>query len=201
MRHGIDGNRLGRSSSLLKATLRDIAKATLLHQRICTTKAKAKQARRLVEKLITLGKKDTLAAKRRAFAILCDHSLVSDLFKNIAGRFKSRLGGYTRIIPLAERRGDNAFLVYLELTEKVEVAKPVKPKAEEKTKVKIDAVQPKKEQGKIEVKKQSEETKKETSHRQEISTPPPKKDLGNKGQSKSALGGIKRLFNKKPPSQ
>src|SRR5205085_8609000 len=70
------------------------------------------------EKLITLGKKDTLAARRRAFAILCDHTLVSSLFKETAPRFKSRLGGYTRIIPFNKRIGDNAEMVFLELTEK-----------------------------------------------------------------------------------
>jgi len=119
MRHGLAGNKLGRSSSLRKATVRDIAKATLLHQRICTTKAKAKEARKLVERLITLGKKGTLAGRRKAFSILCDHKLVSSLFTNISPRFKNRAGGYTRIIPLAKvRRGDNAVLAFLELTEK-----------------------------------------------------------------------------------
>src|SRR6185295_17044125 len=118
MRHKISGNRLSRNKSLRKATLRDLAKATLIDQRICTTSAKAKEARKLVEKLITLGKKDTLAARRRAFAILCDHSLVSSLFKETAPRFKNRLGGYTRIIPFNQRIGDNAEMVFLELTEK-----------------------------------------------------------------------------------
>jgi large subunit ribosomal protein L17 len=118
MRHKISGNRLSRNKSLRKATLRDLAKATLIDQRICTTSAKAKEARKLVEKLITLGKKDTLAARRRAFAILCDHSLVSSLFKETAPRFKARTGGYTRIIPFNNRIGDNAKMVFLELTEK-----------------------------------------------------------------------------------
>jgi large subunit ribosomal protein L17 len=118
MRHKIAGNRLSRNASLRKATLRDLAKATLVDQRICTTRAKAKEARRLVEKLITLGKKDTLAARRRAFAILCDHSIVSSLFKETAPRFKSRAGGYTRIIPFNNRLGDNAEMVFLELVEK-----------------------------------------------------------------------------------
>ena len=118
MRHKIAGNRLSRNQSLRKATLRDLAKAALIDQRICTTRAKAKEARRLVEKLITLGKKDTLAARRRAFAILCDHALVSSLFKETAPRFKNRLGGYTRIIPFNKRIGDNAEMVFLELTEK-----------------------------------------------------------------------------------
>ena len=128
MRHHIDGNRLGRNSSLRKATVRDIAKATLVHQRVCTTKAKAKEARRLVEKLITLGKRADLASKRRAFSILCDHHLDSNLFNKTATRFKSRLGGYTRIIPLSQRRGDNAHLVYLELTEKEIIVPTTKPK-------------------------------------------------------------------------
>ena len=121
MRHGVAGNRLGRNQSLRKATIRDMAKATLLRQRILTTKAKAKEARKLVEKLITLGKKGTLAHKRRAFAILVDHNLVKELFDNIAKRFNTRQGGYTRIIPLGFRRGDNAQLIYLELTENSEI--------------------------------------------------------------------------------
>ena len=70
MRHAKAGNRLSRNQSLRKATLRDLARATLVQERICTTRAKAKEARKLIDKLITLGKKDTLAARRRAFAIL-----------------------------------------------------------------------------------------------------------------------------------
>src|SRR5210317_995063 len=110
MRHGISGNKLGRNSALRKATVRDIAKATLLRQRICTTKAKAKEARKLVDRLITLGKKGTLAHKRKAYSILCNHKIVSELFSKMAPRFLKRNGGYTRIIPLAARRGDNAHL-------------------------------------------------------------------------------------------
>ena len=121
MRHGKSGNRLSRNASLIKATLRDMAKAIFLQERICTTRAKAKEARKMIEKLITLGKKDTLAARRRAFAILCDHAEVSQLFTNIAPRFKSRAGGYTRIIPYVQRAGDNAELAFLELTEKSRV--------------------------------------------------------------------------------
>jgi len=118
VRHQKAGNRLSRNQSLRKATLRDMAKAVLIQERICTTRAKAKEARKLIEKLITLGKKDTLPARRRAFAILCDHGLVSQLFRETAPRFKSRPGGYTRIIPYMQRGGDNAELAFLELTEK-----------------------------------------------------------------------------------
>ena len=112
MRHGVAGNRLSRNRSLRKATLRDLAKATLIHQRVCTTFNKAKEARKLVEKLITLGKKGQLAHRRRAFAILCDHQLVSELFTKISPRFKSRVGGYTRLIPVGIRRGDSAQMTY-----------------------------------------------------------------------------------------
>src|ERR1700722_6782730 len=118
MRHAKSGNRLSRNQSLRKATLRDMAKAIFLQERICTTRAKAKEARKMIEKLITLGKKDTLAARRRAFAILCDHTEVSQLFSQVAPRFKARNGGYTRIIPYIQRGGDNAELAFLELTEK-----------------------------------------------------------------------------------
>ncbi len=118
MRHKIAGNRLSRNRSLRKATMRDMARSILIEQRIFTTKAKAKEARKFIEKLITLGKKDTLAARRRAFAILCDHTLVSSLFQETAPRFKNRMGGYTRIIPFNKRIGDNAEMVFLELTEK-----------------------------------------------------------------------------------
>ncbi len=121
MRHRKAGNRLSRNQSLRKATLRDMAKATLVQERICTTRAKAKEARKLIDRLITLGKRDTLAARRRAFAILCDHVLVSRLFKETSPRFKERPGGYTRIIPFNKRAGDNAQLVFLELTEKSRV--------------------------------------------------------------------------------
>lgn len=141
MRHGIAGNTLNRKTAHRKATVRDIAKSTLIRQRISTTKVKAKEARKLVDQLITLGKKGTLADKRRAFAILCDHKLVSELFDKIAPRFKERKGGYTRIILAGNRRGDNAELVYLELTEKEQIIlkkvaskdKKVKAVSEDKT--------------------------------------------------------------------
>ncbi len=123
MRHGIAGNKFGRNQKLRQATVRDLAKAVLKHQRIRTTRAKAAEARKLVEKLITMGKEDTLAARRRAFAILCDHELVKMLFNSVASRFKFRQGGYTRIIKFAVNRpGDNAEMVLLELTEKDQAA-------------------------------------------------------------------------------
>jgi large subunit ribosomal protein L17 len=119
MRHGLSGNKFGRNQKLRQATVRDLAKALLTHESIQTTQAKALEARKLVEKLITKGKKNTLAAKRQAFAILCDHNLVSRLFNVVAPLFATRHGGYTRILKFAlNRPGDNARMVLLELTEK-----------------------------------------------------------------------------------
>ena len=212
MRHRLNDNRLGRFSSLRKATVRDLAKATLKHQRICTTRVKAKYARRLVEQLITLGKQDTLAAKRRAFAILCDHGLVSDLFGKIAGRFKSRLGGYTRIIPLSERRGDNAHLVFLELTEKeIIVAPPKTAKAVKETHAhdhKHDHAHPhvhkaEAKQAKTEDKTHTHEEKKEQPPKKQPMSAPPAKGahIKDKGKSRDVMGGFKRFFTKKPPSE
>lgn len=123
MRHGISGNKFGRNQTLRKATIRDLCRAVIKSECIKTTRAKAVEARKAVEKLITMGKANTLAAKRRAFAILIDHSLVSRLFNEIAPRFANRQGGYTRLIKFAvNRQGDNAEMVLLELTERAVVA-------------------------------------------------------------------------------
>ncbi len=161
MRHGVAGKKFGRNQKLREATIRDLVKAVLINQVIRTTKVKAGEARKLVDKMITMGKKNTLAAKRRAFAILCDHALVSDLFNKIAPRFAARQGGYTRIIKLAvNRQGDNAEMVILELTEK-----SVEPKKEEVAqakgkKVEDAVVVDKKAEKKTAVKKPVEEKEK-----------------------------------------
>ncbi len=196
MRHKIAGNKLGRNSSLRKATVRDIAKATLIAQRICTTKAKAREARKLVDKLITMGKKGTLADKRRAFAILCDHKIVSNLFKNTAPRFTNRVGGYTRIIPIGLRRGDNAQLAYLELTEKTEIIIS-KPKS---------AASSKKEDLKPETAPSDETDQTPATPKKEkksnVKTYDEKAAQKDKGKSgKKIVSGIRKMFNRKSPEQ
>ncbi len=184
MRHGLSGNRLGRNSSLRKATMRDVAKATLIQQRIRTTLPIAKEARKYVDRLVTLGKKGTLAHKRQAFAILCDHQLVSDLFDKIAPRFRARAGGYTRIIPLSFRRGDNARMAFLELTEKEEVI--VKPKLATTKKSKTVDVEVEAE-GK-------EEGKKADLPKTAAQKHLPAED---KGKAKPKVGMIKKMFQRK----
>ena len=195
MRHHKARTRLSRNSTLRQATMRDLAKAVLIQQRICTTKPKAKEARKLVDRLITLGKDGTLAAKRRAFAVLCDHHLVSQLFSSTAPRFNSRQGGYTRVIPLGHRRGDNAQLAYLELTEKDKVIiSKKKTEAQSKSQIKT---------------KPSEETAPEKKKTPPIKTETgpsaghSKKDVVIQEKPKSSpkfLGGIRNMFTKKPPS-
>ncbi len=192
MRHRIAGNRLNRFSSLRKATLRDLAKATLEKQRICTTKAKAKEARKLVDRLVTLGKRNTLAAKRRAFAILCDHDLVSHLFNKLAPLFSGRMGGYTRIIHLPQpRRGDNASLVFLELTEKI-VETPKKAPASARAKGDKDK----------KVKTDAPEVKKEEPQKKPAAPAKPveKEQPIHKPAKPKLLGGVKKIFNKKSPT-
>lgn len=208
MRHRIAGNTLNRQTAHRKATVRDLAKATLIQKRICTTKAKAKEGRKMVDKLITLGKKGTLADKRRAFAILCDHKLVSDLFNNTAPRFKERNGGYTRIIPYTNRRGDNAELVFLELTEIEEtiISKTKKPKKEKKvdfskvsktTEKKSDkAEEPKASETKTKPKKDAKaKTKDESKDKVK------KSKTDDKANQKGIVGGLKGMFKRKQPGQ
>ena len=119
MRHMKSGRKLGRNTNHRRATLRNIARNLFIHERITTTPAKAKAARRFAEKLITLARKDTLHARRIALSRLPDREVVDILFEEIAPRFVDRPGGYTRIIPLAKRRlGDAAPQVIFELVEK-----------------------------------------------------------------------------------
>lgn len=124
MRHSKRTKRLGRTASERKALMRSLVVDVLKKQRITTTLAKAKETRRWVDKVITLGKKGDLASQRMAFAILRDRSLVKELVTEIAPRFSRRNGGYTRILRRPNgRKGDNASLVFLELTEQ----KPLEP--------------------------------------------------------------------------
>ena len=95
--------------------LENMVTSLLQHQQITTTLQKAKAAQRLADRMITLGKTDSLASRRMAFSYLQDHQLTSKLFKEVAPRFKDRKGGYTRILHLQRRKGDGAELGMLEL--------------------------------------------------------------------------------------
>jgi large subunit ribosomal protein L17 len=118
MRHQLSGRQLSRNSSHRWAMLKNMAASLLQHEAIQTTVPKAKELRRVVEPLITLGKTDSLANRRRAFAKLRSDDLVTKLFEDIGPRFKARAGGYTRILKMDERPGDNAPMALMQLVDK-----------------------------------------------------------------------------------
>jgi large subunit ribosomal protein L17 len=128
MRHGLSGRQLSRNSTHRSAMLRNMAASLLRHEAIRTTVPKAKELRRFVEPLITLGKTDSQANRRRAFARLRDAEVVDKLFGDLGPRFKARPGGYTRILHMANRAGDNADMALMALVDK---AAPAEAKAEE----------------------------------------------------------------------
>ena len=117
MRHGRSGRKLGRDSAHRKALYSNLAGALIEHGRIETTEAKAKAVRPFAEKMITLGKRGDLAARRQALAELRSQFVVHHLFAEVAPRFAERPGGYTRIVKLGPRNGDSADMVYLELVD------------------------------------------------------------------------------------
>ncbi len=129
MRHQVSGRKLNRSGAHRTALFRNLVAALIRHERIKTTDAKAKELRRFADRMVTLGKQATLAARRRAFDRIRDRDAVTKLFEVIAPRFQERPGGYTRIIKLGLRAGDAAPLSLIEWTGAVEkAAEKAKPK-------------------------------------------------------------------------
>ncbi|WP_305046114.1 50S ribosomal protein L17 [Geoalkalibacter sp.] len=126
MRHNKAGRTLGRNSSHRRAMLRNMVTSLLDHDRITTTDARAKELRKLADKMITLGKRGDLHARRQALQVIQDKKVVAKLFERIAPRYQERPGGYTRIIKLGARPGDNASLAIIELVEEEFTARPRK---------------------------------------------------------------------------
>ena len=122
MRHGHGLRKLNRTSSHRLAMLRNMANSLIEHEAIKTTLPKAKELRRVVEPLITLAKEPTLANKRLAFDRLRNRDNVVKLFNVLGPRFAKRPGGYTRILKMGFRVGDNAPMAYMELVERTEEA-------------------------------------------------------------------------------
>jgi large subunit ribosomal protein L17 len=117
MRHQLSGRQLSRNSSHRKALMRNMCAALIRVETIRTTLPKAKELRRVVEPLITLGKTDSLPGRRRAWITLRDDTLVVKLFEDIGPRFKTRAGGYTRILKMEPRVGDSAPMALMQLVE------------------------------------------------------------------------------------
>lgn len=128
MRHGLTGRQLSRNTPHRWAMLRNMAASLLRHETIRTTIPKAKELRRYVEPLITLGKTDSQANRRRAFAKLRDTEVVTKLFDDLGPRFKARPGGYTRILHMAPRAGDNADMALMALVD--QATAPIEAKAD-----------------------------------------------------------------------
>ncbi|UMM08860.1 50S ribosomal protein L17 [Gluconobacter frateurii] len=118
MRHGVSGRKLNVTSSHRAAMFRNMAVALIKHEQITTTLPKAKELRPVVEKLITLGKRGNLHARRQAFAQLRDDAIVSKLFSTVAERYKTRSGGYSRVLKAGVRYGDNADMAVIELVQR-----------------------------------------------------------------------------------
>jgi len=188
MRHAKKRLQLSRFTSWHDATIRSLARNMVICQSIKTTLTRAKASKQLIEELITLGKKNTLFARRQAQKILGEHRLVSLLFNDIAPRFVKRNSGFTRIIGLGKRRGDNAEMVIFELTElkkkevkKVKAAKEIKPQvASEDT-------------GATEVKTIPEPKK-------EAKAVIKEKPTDEKKPQKQFMGGLRTIFKKKSDS-
>ena len=130
MRHKLGLRKLNRTSAHRLAMLRNMMNSLLRHEAIKTTLPKAKELRRVVEPMITLAKEPTVANKRLAFNRLRDRDSVVKLFNEIGPMFKDRKGGYTRILKMGYRVGDNAPLAYVELVQKTTDAAPAKEEAQ-----------------------------------------------------------------------
>lgn len=123
MRHGMSGRKLNRDSSARKALFVSLSNALLKHEQIRTTLPKAKDLRPIVERLITLGKRGDLHARRQAYAFLRDDKVVAKLFAEIGPRYQTRQGGYTRVLKAGFRHGDCAAMAIIELVDRNPAAK------------------------------------------------------------------------------
>ena len=144
MRHQNQGRKLNRSSAHRKALFRNLVLSLIRYERIRTTDAKAKELRRFADRMVTLGKRGDLSARRRAFDFIRSRDAVKKLFDEIAPRFKERNGGYTRVIKFGHRRGDAAMLSVIEFTGQEEQTKSKKPRRRSAKKETTTSDQPRK---------------------------------------------------------
>ena len=165
MRHHLSGRQLSRNAPHRHALLRSLSVSLLRHETIRTTVPKAKELRRVVEPLITLGKEDSEANRRLAFSRLRDTEIVAKLFDTIGPRFKARPGGYTRILHMAPRPGDNAPMALMQLVERSEPvaadAAPADKKAKKAEKPAAAAPSKEEKKAKADAKKAREKAAKE----------------------------------------
>jgi large subunit ribosomal protein L17 len=137
MRHQAHHGRLGVQPAHRRAMVRNMVTSLLKHERIKTTKVRAKEIRRYAEKMITVAKKETLASKRRVLGFVREREVVNKLFKTLIYRYAERKGGYTRILKLGNRMGDGAEMVFLELVDRPAEDKTPETKTGKKEKSEI----------------------------------------------------------------
>ncbi len=123
MKHNIKNKKLNKTSTHRKAMFMNMSNALIKHEQITTTLAKAKELKRFVEKIVTLGKKGDLLSRRKAVSILQDKKMSKKVFDELASRYEKRSGGYTRIVKLGNRFGDNAPTAVIEFVDRDENAK------------------------------------------------------------------------------
>lgn len=196
MRHRKFSQRLSRPPGHRRATLRNLVTALFKYQRIKTTVAKAKLAQSFAERLISLGKQNSLFSRRLAYKILADRDAVTFLFSRIAPLFKTKHSGFTRVIRLANaRHGDGAEMAILELTERLPAEKPKKEVKKEKVTLE-QKPSAKIEQASLEIKPEEKELKpqeKEKPVKEKVKAPP-------KFKPKKFLGGLRRLLKRERDS-
>jgi len=132
MRHLNSGRKLNRTSAHRKALLRNLVTSLIEHEQVKTTDAKAKELRRVADRMVSLGKRGTLAARRRAASFIRKRAVVTKLFEEVATRFRDRPGGYTRIVKIGPRHGDAAPMSVIELTDRGESSKAEADKKRER---------------------------------------------------------------------
>jgi large subunit ribosomal protein L17 len=137
MRHQAHHGRLGVQPAHRRAMIRNMVTSLLKHERIKTTKSRAKEVRRYTEKMITLAKKETLASKRDVLGFVREREVVNKLFKTLIYRYSQRKGGYTRILKLGYRAGDGADMVFLELVDRPAEEKSTEMVADKKQKTEV----------------------------------------------------------------
>lgn len=131
MKHGVDGRKFGRNTSHRVAMFKNMANSVIEHEQVVTTVQKAKEVRRVVDRLITLAKKGTPASRRLCFDRTRDNEIVTKLCNVLAPRYKARAGGYTRVLKLSDRRwGDAAEMAVIQLVDAVLIERKKKVKAE-----------------------------------------------------------------------
>lgn len=139
MRHNKSGRKLGRNSGHRNAMMRNMVTSLIEHGRLTTTDSRAKELRKLVDRMITLGKRGDLHARRQASQVIRTRQVLAKLFDQIGPRYKDRPGGYTRILKLGNRLGDNASQSIIELVEEEFTARPKKPSAAPRTETRTAA--------------------------------------------------------------